>query len=77
MNRRTSQRNLGEHSQSLHREVGWKKLQIKGILLPQTDKREKSRNKNKPGRFVPVKTRPIVRDSSGDILAEIDTSGST
>ena len=76
MNRMASQRNLGEHSQSIHREVGSKNLEIYGILLPQTVKREKSRSRNKCSQLVPVKIRPIVSDSSGDILAEIDISGS-
>ena len=76
MNRRASQRNFGEHSQFIHREVGSKNLEIYGILLPQTVKREKSRSRNKSSQLVPVKIRPIVRDSSGDILAEIDISGS-
>ena len=62
--------------QSIHWEVGSKNLEIYGILLPQTVKREKFRSRNKSSQLVPVKIRAIVSDSSGDILAEIDISGS-
>ena len=67
---------LNETWESIAIEVGSKNLEIYGILLPQTVKREKSRSRNKSSQLVPVKIRPIVSDSSGDILAEIDISGS-